>query len=313
MLAKILHPLLQASQDLLSANQTKRRIEQLKHSYPDRPPTIIIGVEREEPFPPRTKKIVDGVNQKVERYNRLIASAEVKFREAEAEFGAGQFRLPPKIASQLKELKNIVGDLSRLVNDGLFSKADVRLAEFGSQYQVLERSARGWQLENTIEGVLKRLRGTKMPPAESSDSDDLTKAEMDEVCDLLQIIKCSALPSSFAIHPPSEVLECEAILEADDLVERLSDAAFSIVLHDGDERLLSLPQLMAFVFNWVEMEIRERELEKMLKAAKPTGPQTVTVTTKFSMKQLMEPTMVKTLLSFVRFSNATSDAGQERA
>ncbi|QDT15520.1 hypothetical protein [Alienimonas californiensis] len=307
-LGKTLQPLIQAGQSILRAVEKRKRIEQLKHSYPTPRVNVLVGVEQERRFPERTPEVVARVNLLVEQYNDLNNQAEAKFREAESEFGSRHFRLPDRIVEQVRELKNTLSEAGRLLNDGLLNKCDLQLAEFGRQHEAISKTARGWRLAAPFEGYRRRVRRREEVPADRVGPYDLTRKEMDGVFELVAKLMMSdeqAWP--FAVHPPQKVLAEPSILAEDDVVDRLSDDIFSIVLRDGTARLFSLPELMAFTFNLIDAQSQRIRASKMIEAVGPDVPIDLKITSTFSMDRIMSPEMVKVLLSKIEFSDTPSD------
>ncbi len=142
-LGKVLQPLIRSAQCLFRANTNRRKCEQLKHSYPD---------------PENSPEVVHRVNSLVEEYGELLKSSETEFREAESEFASRQFRLPGAISKSIKTAHETLSEMGRLVNEGLFEKADIQLAKFRDEYKKITDTARGWRLADPFEGILKRFR-----------------------------------------------------------------------------------------------------------------------------------------------------------
>lgn len=306
-LGKILQPLVRAAQDLMKANNCRRKCEQLKHSFPERPPQVIEGVERQESFPQRTPEVVQRVNSMIEEYGQLLESSEKNFRDAEAEFGTRHFRFPTAVAKQVKELQETLSELGRLINEGLFDKADLQLATFRDQYKRITDTAKGWRLADPFEGLLRHFRKPESKEEERSSEFELTEKEMNGVLELLHKRVTTQMGNTFAVHPPQKVLDDKTIVESDSVIDELKESVFSIVFQDGTARMLSLPELMAFVFNLITFAVQSAELNRMVQAADPDGPREYKVSFQFSMQQIMTPEMVKVLLSKITFSDTASD------
>ncbi|HUQ71534.1 MAG TPA: hypothetical protein VM165_18545 [Planctomycetaceae bacterium] len=193
-LGKILHPLVRAAQDLMKANNCRRKCEQLKHSFPERPPQVIEGVERHETFPPRTPEVVHRVNSMIEEYGQLIKSSEKNFRDAEAEYATRHFRFPTTVTKQVKVLQEALSELGRLVNEGLFDKADLQLATIRDKYKRITDTAIGWRLSDPFEGLLQHFRKPDSKDGERSSEFDLTEKEMNGVLELLRRSQLSTAP-----------------------------------------------------------------------------------------------------------------------
>ena len=303
----IIQPLVQAAQHLMRANTARRKAEQLKASYPETPTSILEGVEKQSKFPPRTREVVERVNALVETYGEHINSSEECFRNAESAFAAKQLRLPVNVAQQLRDLKLVTSEYGRLVNEGLFDRADLEQAKFLDEYKKILKTARGWRLAVSQKSLTKLFRRDKKEEPTPSEF-DLSQEEMDEVLELVQKRMTTQAGNAFAVHPPQKIIDNPAILQADDVIDQLKDSVFSLVFQDGTAKMLSLPELVAFNFNLITIALEQRELDKMFSATPPRGPTQVNVNVTLSMNDIMTPEMVKTLLSKFEFSDTPSDA-----
>ena len=97
------------------------------------------------------------------------------------------------------------------------------------------------------------------------------------------------------------------MVESGDAIEQLKNSVFSIVFQDGAAKMLSLPQLMAFVYNLIVLAHEWQQLEKMVAATKPNAPSTFKLSIQFSMQHIMTPETVKALFSKIQFSDTPSD------
>jgi hypothetical protein len=280
-LGKILHPYVRCAQSLMMANNNRRTCERLKHSFPD---------------PSKVPDVVEKVNELVGKYGELAKAAEQDFRTAEAEFAARHFRFPDNISKVLGAVQKTLSELGRLVNEGFCDKADLQLAKFRDEYKQITEIARGWRLADPVEG-LRRHFFKKKPVEEMQNDSDLTQKEMDAVLELLHKRVTTEANNSFAIHPPKKVIANPEILKADDVIVQLKNSIFEIVFQDGIARILSLPELMAFILNLIVFVQQTAELDTMVRAAKPEGAREFRIHFQFSMQQIMQPEMVKALLS----------------
>jgi hypothetical protein len=292
-LGKILGPLIRSAQCLSHANRNRRKCEQLKHAYPD---------------PANTPEVVDRVNSLVKEYSESLESSEGHFRDAESEFGSRHFRFPDAISNSIKTALEVLSELGRLVGEGLFDQADLQLAKFRDEYKRITDTARGWRLADPFEGFLKRFRKPAPQNDERPSEFELTQREMDGVLELLYKRLTTQAKSSFVVHPPKKLCHNPEILESDDAIDQLRDSVFSVVFQDGTAKMLSLPELMAFVFNLIVCAQQSAELNAMVQAAQPTGPREFRVSYRFAMDEIMQPEMVKVLLGKITFAEAPSDA-----
>lgn len=292
-LEMILRPLIRSAQCLLRANTNRRQCEQLKHSYPE---------------PKASPEVVQRVNSLVEEYGELIKSAESYFREAESEFASRHFRLPDAISKSIKTANATLSEMGRFVNEGLFDKADIQLARFRDEYKQITDTARGWRLADPFEGILRRFRKTAPADEERLAEYELTQKEMDGVLELLHKRVTTQAGNTFVVHPPKKICDNPEILVSDDAINALRDSVFSVVFQDGTAKMLSLPELMALVYNLIVVAQQSAELNAMLHAAQPTGPREFRVSFQFAMCEIMRPAMVKVLLSKITFAETPSDA-----
>lgn len=292
-LGRILRPLIRSAQCLFRANTNRRKCEQLKHSYPD---------------PENSPEAVHRVNSLVEEYGELLKSSGTDFRDAESEFASRHFRLPDAISKSIKACHQTLSEMGRLVNEGLFDKADIQLAKFRDEYKQITDIARGWRLADPFEGILKRFR-KPAPQGEKRGSEfELTQKEMDGVLELLHKRVTTQAKNTFVVHPPNKICDNPEILESDNVIDELRDSVFSVVFQDGTAKMLSLPELMTFVFNLIVVAQQFAELNAMVHAAQPTGPREFQVSFRFAMHEIMQPEMVKVLLSKIAFAETPSDA-----
>jgi len=307
---QIVQPLLEAAQSLMRANDARRKAEQLKTSYPTPTKSVLEGIEKSPTFPERTQEVVQHVNSLVESYGKHISISEEKLRMAESTFGAKQFRLPVGIAKQLSELKLVTGEFGRLVGAGCFDKADLEKAKFLEQYKTILKTARGWRLTFPAgKAFLEKLSFRKRQEELESFEFDLTDDEINGVSELVHKRATTQAANTFAVHPPQKILDDSKLIESDNVIEELKDSVFTVVFQDGTVKMMGLPELMAFNFNLITLAHETRELNKMFAAAPPKVPTTVNVKLTFSMRDIMQPEMVKVLLSKIIFSETPSDAG----
>lgn len=307
-LGKILHPLVRTAQDMMQANNARRTAEQLKHSFPENPTNVIEGVEHARSFPARTPEVVHRINSLIDEYNHRMKSSQDNFREAESEFATRHFRFPTAISKQIKELHECISELGRLINSGFFDKADIQLAQFRDHYKIITDTAKGWRLADPFEGMRRRFRKSQDADEQPESEFELTKDEMNGIMELVNRRATTQAQNTFAVHPPRKLIDNRHIIESDNVIDELKDSVFYAVFQDGTAKMLSLPELMAFIFNLIVLKHEWQQLEKMVAAAKPTAPTKFNVSFQFSMRQIMSAEMAKMLLSKVDFSDTPSDA-----
>lgn len=295
-LSKILQPLVKAAQELLLANNCRRCCEQLKFSFP-----------RAETAPAAAQR----VNVLVEDYGKHIKSAHEEFRIAEAEFAARSFRFPDKVTALTKTAQESLAEFGRLVNSGMFDKADLHLAKFRDDYTQITREGRGWRLADPLEGFLRRFRRKKQHEPQA-DKYELTDKTMEEIMELVHKRATTEAKNIFAVHPPRKLLERPEIAKSDKVIEELEDSVFVVAFQDGTARMMSLVELMVFTYNLLMLAYRSMEVAQMMQALPSPVPREVSVRFTMSIEEVMRPAMVKALLEKIEFSKEPSDPEPEK-
>lgn len=290
-LARILHPMMRAAQELFQANHCRRKNEELKASFPD---------------PSKAPEVALRISKNYDNYGGHIAESHKHFREAEAEFASRSFRFPLNIGRLVKTAQDALAEYGRLVNEGFFDKADVQFARFKDDYGRIERVARGWRLADPFEGIRKRFSRNRRESAQESEF-ALTQEEIDGVMELVHKRATSQAQNTFAVHPPRKLIDNPEIASSDSVIEQLKDSIFVVRFQDGVSKMLSLVELMAFTYNLIVLAHSQGEVARMLLASQSTGQVDVSVSFQFSESEVMRPEMVKTLLSKIDFSDSASD------
>lgn len=291
-LAKILEPMVRCSQSLLVANNTRRTIEQLKHSFPG---------------PLKPAEVIQRIDHFHDEYSEHIKKCSDDFRNGEAAFASHGFRLPDSITKLIKELQKTLSEFGHVVNEGMFDKADIQLAKFRDDYTRIRDTARGWRLADPLEGILRHFRKSEAEKEKQRSEFELTQEEMNGVLELLYKRATTQANNTFVVHPPKKICDNPEILQSDNVIDELRDSIFSVVFQDGTAKMLSLPELMALSYNLLALKQQWDELNTMIAAAKPAGDRNYQVNFEFSMKDVMKPEMVKLLLSTINFSDEPSD------
>ena len=290
-LGKILQPLVRTAQWLMKAINVRRKCEQLKRSYPS------VAADSEP---------AHHINTLIDEYAEHVKLAAEEFSNAETELACRNFRFPDNISRSVKLAHTTLGELGGMVNDGFFDKADLHLAKFGDEYKRITDTARGWRLADPLEGMRKRF-SRKLITKNDDYEYELTQKEMDAVLGLLQKRVTTQAHNTFVVHPPKLIINDPAVLQSDELVVRLKNSIFTVVFQDGTAKMLSLPELLVFIFNLVTVTQQVEEIESMISASKKPGNHQVTVSFQFSMQHIMQPQMAKALLDKVAFSDISSD------
>ncbi|MFO0885113.1 MAG: hypothetical protein U0894_13145 [Pirellulales bacterium] len=306
-LAKVLNPLVGAAQELMLANNKRRTAEQLKNSYPLPRKSVLEGVDVKRSFPEATPEVIERVNRLVSQYNEHMNLSEKRFREAESEFATRHFRFPDRFSKQISDLNKQLSELGQLVADGYFDNADVHLASFREHYKSITNAARGWRLADPFEWLRKKFCKPGRENEREETDFELTESEMTSVMELVNRRATSQAENAFAVHPPKKLLDNPGIIESESVVDELKDSIFVVVFQDGVTKMLSLPQLMAFIYQLIVLSYEHRRLEKMFSAAESSVPAKISLKFQFSMQEIMTPEIVKVLLGKIEFSETPGD------
>jgi hypothetical protein len=123
---------------------------------------------------------------------------------------------------------------------------------------------------------------------------DITDACMEAIADLVgQIVQHGG---GFKVYPPKEITNDPAILEADDVIDRLADAKFWLRLGDDTEELLTLPELLALTYSLLAIR---KQFSQALKDKKPKGA--IQMNVGVDVAEMMKPANAWALLQRVNF------------
>jgi hypothetical protein len=279
------------AQHLRRANDLRRKCEQLKVSFPN---------------PKLASEAVEQVKKMVDEYGKHLSDSEDEFRKAESEFASRSFRFPDRIVRLVKTALGSLSEYGRLVNEGMFDRADLQLPKFRDDYKQITSIGRGWRLADPFEGIFKLFR-KKKDKSEHENKFYLSEEEMNTIMDLVYHRATTQAQSTFAVHPPKKLLDNPKIAQSDNVVEELNDTVFVIVFQDGTTKMLSFVELMVFTYNLIVCALQQAEVSRMMAAACPTGSRKIKVSLQFSVTDIMRPEMVKTLLSKIDFAKSPSD------
>jgi hypothetical protein len=279
------------AQHLLRANDLRRTCEQLKVSFPN---------------PKSAPEAVEQVKKMVDEYGKHLNDSEDEFRKAESEFASRSFRFPDRIVRFVKTAQDSLSEYGRLVNEGMFDRADLQLAKFRDDYKQITSVGRGWRLADPFEGIFKLFRERK-DKSEHENKFDLSEEEMNAIMDLVRHRATNQAQNAFAVHPPKKLLDNPKIVQSDNVVEELGDSVFVVVFQDGTTKMFSFVELMVFTYNVIVFALKQAEVGKMMAAVCPTDSLKVKVSFSFSVPDIMRPEMVKTLLSKIDFAKSPSD------
>jgi hypothetical protein len=241
----------------------------------------------------------------IEEYGKLLEAGAEEFRAAEAELASRWFRFPDRFSKLVKQAQKSLSELGRLVNEGKFDAADLQLARFEDDYHQIAKDGRGWRLADPFEGIRRRFRKAK--PEIKQSKYELSEKEMQGVMDLVFRRATTQAANTFAVHPPKKLLDRPEIAQAENVIEELDNSVFEVVFQDGTAKMLTLPELMVFIYNLIELSMRATEVFRMMQNV-PHAEAQVKLSITMSMEEIMRPEMVRVLLSKIEFSNEPSDA-----
>jgi hypothetical protein len=288
-LSKVLQPMVRAAQHLYKANQARRSCEQLRISFPN-PATAQEAQRRLDEF--------------FKAYTESIKESETEFRLAESEFAARYFRFPDAISRLTQQALGTLSEFARLVNEGLFDKAELALAKFRDDHRQIAKVGRGWRLADPFEGLKAHFKKEDRKQEQSPYA--LSREEFKSIMDLVEKRATSQARNTFAVHPPKKLLERPEIANSDRVIEELEDSVFVVVFQDGMTKLLSLVELMVFTYNLIILKMQTYEVNEMLRTAPPAETR-IQVKFALNIEEIMRPEMVKALLGKIEFSPVASD------
>lgn len=291
-LSKILQPLVKAAQHLHDANTCRRTCEQLKASFP---------------VPEAAPEATQRVAMMAADYGVHVKEARDAFRLGESELASRSFRFPDKVAKLVGKAVESLSEFGRLVNGGIFDKADLQFVKFRDDYGQITKVGRGWRLADPLEGIKRYFRKKKHEAAKSRY--DLTECEMDAILELVHKRATSQARNTFAVHPPKKLLDRPEIAQSETAIEQLDQSVFVAVFQDGTSKKMSFVELMVFTFNLIVLAQQYHDVTRMMLAV-PEAPRDIKVSVRFSINEIMRPEMVRFLLSKISFSTVASDGAQ---
>ena len=98
-------------------------------------------------------------------YGTHVKDARDAFRLGESELASRSFRFPDKIAKLVSKAVESLSEFGRLVNGGLFDKADLQFVKFRDDYGQITKVGRGWRV-----GRSPRRDQTLLPQEETGRS-----------------------------------------------------------------------------------------------------------------------------------------------
>jgi len=293
-LSKILQPLIKAAQHLHEANGRRRRCEHLKFSFPNAN---------------STSEAAQQINTLITEYGEDIKASHEDFRLAESEFASRSFRFPNNISRLVQKATESLSEFGRLVNAGLFDKADLQFVKFRDDYGQITRVGKGWRLADPFEGLKRHFQKekTKEPAA---DRYDLSEKDMSAILELVHKRATTQARNTFAVHPPKKLLDRPEIAKSDRVIEELEDSVFSVVFQDGTARMMTFVELMVFTWNLIVLAQQHAEVARMVEAVEPAHRE-IAVTVRLSVNEIMRPEMVRFLLEKISFADTPSDMQEQ--
>jgi hypothetical protein len=291
-LSKILQPLTKAAQHLHEANGRRRRCEHLRFSFPNADPT---------------SEAAQQINRLITEYGEDIKASHDDFRLAESEFASRSFRFPDKISRLVQKARDSLSEFGRLVNEGLFDKADLQFIKFRDDYGQISRVGRGWRLADPFEGLKRHFRREKTDKGKVNRY-DLSEKDMHAIMELVQKRATTQARNTFTVHPPKKLLDHPEIAKSERVIEDLEDSIFSVVFQDGTAKMMTLVELMVFTYNLIILAQQYAEVSRMMEAVEP-AQRAISVTVRQSIDEIMRPEMVRFLLERISFAETPSDTG----
>jgi hypothetical protein len=291
-LAVVLREVISALQQLVEARRVGKMAQELEIAFP-----------RGTPSEEAAQRIDD--NNK--RYNDLIQSASDTAKKAERELAAVAFRFPDSVRRCAGKVMKDLFCLGQLVNDEQFDAADIQKAKVEGAYASLMRVARGWRLTSPFEAFRSRRakKNAEDERAVSSGKFHVSRERMELIFRLVHKRLGTQRASSFAVLPPKALVDEPDIIHRDTVIDELAGSNFKVVFQDGTSEVLSLAELMVFVYQVVFLAVQMRDIaEKLGKGG--FGEVKVEIETVISIPDIMQPNVVKALLQKVEFSRTPS-------
>jgi len=236
-LSKVLQPMIRAAQQLHRANDLRRQCEILKRSFPET----------------GAKEAHARIESMIEDYGKAISEGEDQFRLAQAENESRIFRFRDKIARLVYTAKSSLSEFGQHVNAGKFNEADLQFAKFGDDYAAVKRAGRGLRLAAPFEGVRKYLN--RKPSTPKPGKFELSEKEMQGVMGLLHRRATTQAGNTFAVHPPQKLLDRPNVAKSDEVIDELEKSVFVVVYQGGTNKMLSLPELVVFLFLHIDLQM----------------------------------------------------------
>jgi len=296
-LSKVLEPFILAMQKLAEANKARLKAEKLKRSYPPH-----------EKHP----EVVERFNSFVQSYNDLVSAGADACKEFERHLASRKFRFPSKVGHTLQAVKEELFRLGELVNQGRFDQGDLQLARLCDLHRDITARATGWRIYDPLEGIRKYWGRGKHHDDETGEESEISKKRMERLLALIFKRATTQAENTFVVHPPTILLQHPEVATSDDVVEKLRDSIFEIVFQDGDYEMVTLAELMVFTYQLIFLAAELPRVSNALKEG-DVGEATVNLSVKFSETQLMQPEMVKALLSKIAFSDDPADGEKTAA
>lgn len=290
-LTGVLEPMVRSAQHLMRANTSRRQCERIKASFPD----LAAAPEAAQ----QARALID-------EYSRHIRASEEEYSSSEASFGARSFRFPDSICRKVRNALGSLSELGRLVNEGFFEKADLQVAKWRDDYAEVVRAGRAWRPIDPLEGMRRRVVRQATKP-ETENEFELSAKELDAIMELVHKRATSQARNTFAVHPPKKLLENPSIAQSERVIEELKDSVFLVAFQDGTSTMMSLPELMYFVYNLILVASEYEKLSRMVQAMEPKHDMDIKVSFEIVIRDLMRKETVKALLQKIEFSDTSSD------
>jgi len=288
-LSSVLKKLLKTVQMTVEANNALRIAQELERSFAD---------------PQKHKQALQRARHERRHYQELVARAQTAFRDMEVELGATGFRFPDRIRKSLTKAAKQLAEFGRLVQNERCDAADVKNGQLADAYKALMRQARGWRLTDPVESWSHKRVNKKIeqetPPGKGEF--EIKPERMRRIGQLVYRRLTDQASQSFAVHAPKQILDDPGVLTRESIIEELRDKHFKVVFQEGSAEVLSLPELVCFIYELIFLQVETRDVVHKLDKG-GFGPTQIELTLEISVPELMRPEVVKAILSKVEFSS----------
>lgn len=248
-----------------------------------------------------------GAEEKAVHYAEALAKDYSVHLEKAAEWHAtlecesitNRFRFNPTVCRLIGYLGCLATRLGDSVNRGAFHEFDIHRVQAKELLETLHSVARGWLTPGGAKRLLAAIDAAEKRK-KSPGGGWLSEAEMDVVFQLLFSRIETHRDSGFAVYAPRRLLYHRDLIERPDVVDQLINEPFAIAFPDGDIKRITLAQLCVLVHQLI---VLQAEMPAIVRDVEGIKAETVKiqVNTQIDLAAIMQPAMVKVLLSKVEF------------